>query len=163
MSIPALIRASAAKYGLEAGLVACLILQESGGNPYAVRFERRIYRKLEPLMAHELSGYVPEKCHLETEKICRAQSWGLMQALGETARWCAKWKGRYFPELCEPAAGCEVGCHILRFYIDRNQGHMGKGLAAYNAGIATSEEGQQYAGKVLKRFEAKEHLILLGA
>ena len=158
----------APKYGLRPDIVLCIILQESQGNPFANRFEKHIYNRLVPLKREELSGWKPDADYndkelepsLETEKVNRAISWGLMQVLGETGRWCARVSVPFLSALQEPELGADTGCKVLSYYL-KTHGTYDKALAAYNAGTPTSTQGQQYARKVLFRLSAGEHKAYL--
>lgn len=159
-----IVNRKALQYGLRADIVMCIILQESRANPLAARYEKHIHAALLPKKRNEMSGWVPDADYddeelepsLDTEKALRAHSWGLMQVLGETARWCAKFRGPWLHALHEPELGVDIGCKVLSFYLKKN-GTYDKALAAYNAGIPTSTLGQQYARKVLSRLSAGEH------
>lgn len=110
-----LIAAAAEKHGLSPVVVRAMAIHESaGGITYATRFEPGFYRRY---LADKPMNFVPHGCSVETERIGRATSWGLMQVMGETAR-CNGFRG-WFAELCEPAMGLEWGCLYLHRLKDR--------------------------------------------
>jgi hypothetical protein len=149
----------APQYGLRADIVLCIILQESGGNTLANRIEESYVDILKGKTRDQLSGWTPgpkDVPNLKTEKYNRSQSWGLMQVMGETARWCAKVTAPYLTALLEPECGVDTGCKVLSHYLKKH-GTYDKALAAYNAGVPTSSLGQQYAAQVLARLAAGEH------
>ncbi len=145
-----LIAENSARFALPPWLISGIIATESGGEPWAVRFEAAF-------RAH----YVPDQCQTfgashETERTTRACSWGLMQIMGQVAREYG-YKGEFLSELCHPATGMEYSCrHLARFrakYLD-SLGWAGV-AAAYNAGTPHKDaEGrflnQQYVDKVMK-------------
>lgn len=121
--LPTLIHVKAAKYQLDPHIVAAIILQESGGLPWRTRYEPGFYRRyLAHLKRKDLLGHVPSDLPtLNTEKVHRATSWGLMQVLGETAR------GQDFgeddlPLLLVPETNIEIGCKYVRHLIDKDAG-----------------------------------------
>lgn len=148
--IQRLITENANRYCLPEWLLRGIIATESGGEPWAVRFE--------PLFrAH----YVPDQCQTfgashETERTTRACSWGVLQIMGQVAREYG-YKGEFLSELCHPATGMEYGCrHLARIrakYLD-SLGWAGV-AAAYNAGTPRKDAvgqflNQQYVDKVMK-------------
>lgn len=148
-------------HNLSPAIVTCVILQESGADTAAFRFEQGMFDILQPKKKEQLSGFVPSLPNLISEKVQRSSSWGLMQVLGETARWCAKCEISYLSELCNPSIGIDIGCRVLAHYLARNGNDYTKALAAYNAGLATSLAGQKYATEVLTRLAHNEHRAFL--
>ena len=159
--IAELINKYAIEHDLRPDVITCVILQESGGSPFAFRFEPGFYKKyLVNKTRVELTGWVPgiqELPNLETEKQARATSWGLMQVMGETARWCAKTTFPYLTILCDPEKGIEAGCLVLAYYLNKEKGDYRRALARYNAG-SVSVTGLEYADKVLERIRKEEHM-----
>lgn len=146
------------KYGLDPRMLACVAIQESNLNPYAIRFEPHIHARLEPRGRLELAGFVPRRDatpNLETEKVMRACSFGLMQVLGETARWLAKFQNPYLTSLLDPAINLDVGCQVLLHYKKMANQNMQNALAFYNGGKLT-EETRAYAQRVMQRFNDHE-------
>jgi soluble lytic murein transglycosylase-like protein len=93
----------AAKYGLDTAIVCAVCEQESGWNPWAVRFEPAFYtRYIEPLN-------LPDP----TEAYARSFSFGLMQVMGQVARELG-FAGRSLTQLCDPDIGMDVGCRKLK-------------------------------------------------
>jgi soluble lytic murein transglycosylase-like protein len=149
----------APQYGLRADIVLCIILQESDGDPFRNRIEESYVELLKPKKREELSGWKPgpkDMPNLKTEKYNRSQSWGLMQVMGETARWCAGVTAPYLTVLLEPERGVDTGCKVLSYYLKKH-GTYDRALAAYNAGVPTSTLGQQYSAEVLARLARGEH------
>ena len=145
---------------LRADIVMCIILQESGADTFANRFEPAFYDKyLKDKSRNELTGFVPPSIPtLITEKHNRATSWGLMQVMGETARWCAKVTAPYLTTLCDPDRGIDAGCRVLSYYLGLENEDYPRALARYNAGNPNSPVGRQYADIVANRVIAGEHL-----
>lgn len=113
--LPALIKVKAAKYELDPKIVAAIILQESGGNPWLTRYEPGFYRRY--LANHkrgDMLGHVPKAIPtLNTEKVQRATSWGQMQILGQTARE-QDYEEDSLTLLLLPEINLEYGCKYLR-------------------------------------------------
>lgn len=153
--IATLVNKHALKYALRPDVVMCIIIQESQGNTFAWRWEEAFYHsKLEGKPRNMLSGWVPPEGTLPSlndERMQRSQSFGLMQCLGDTVRWCAKFQGPYLTSLCDPDVGIETGCKILSFYLKRSNGDYRGALTGYN-GSST------YADTVLGRVSKGEHL-----
>ena len=146
-----LITQAAGKYGLPVWLVSAIVATESGGDPWAVRFEPRFR-----------SAYVPQQCQTfgvcshETERTLRACSFGLMQLMGQVAREYG-YRAPFLTALCAPATGLEYGCRHLarqrdRFFAD----HGWPGVAAaYNAGSPRKADdgqfvNQEYVNKIMQ-------------
>ena len=92
--------------GLDAALVCAVVEQESGWNPWAMRYEPAFFAKyVAPLYTNNKVG--------ATEAYARGISWGLMQVMGQTAREKGA-SSLYLSTLCDPAVGLAVGCRILR-------------------------------------------------
>jgi soluble lytic murein transglycosylase-like protein len=138
------------RYNLPVGLIHATVQTESGGNPWAIRYEPNFRR----LYLDNRSWPVFGPISMETEIVARATSWGLMQVMGQVARerGCTM---AFLSELCRPEAGLEYGCRQLRHFYDRYfDGHGWNGvIAAYNAGQPLKDDSgayrnQQYVNKV---------------
>jgi soluble lytic murein transglycosylase-like protein len=130
----------ASRFQLVPELVCAVVEQESGWDPWAVRYEPAFMTKyVAPLFTNnKISG---------TEAYTRAMSWGLMQVMGQVARE----KGvtlRFLSGLCDPEAGLSVGCEVLAEKLARNGGDVVKGLQAWNGG-----GNPTYAKEVLARVD----------
>lgn len=127
-----LISSAANTFNLPATLVAAMVQVESGGDPFAMRYEPAFFEKY-VLPNHALKACPP--CSLETERQARATSWGLMQVMGETARGLG-FSGPFLSALTDCATGLEFGCRLLARLKAKYQAEHGwPGVcAAYNAG-----------------------------
>lgn len=165
------IEAAAAKYSLDKDVIASVIVQESAGFPFAVRYEPAFYRRY---MANKgidtLSGFVPSKHvpvngvpnpSLDTELNLRSTSFGLMQVMGETARSIAQFKDPWLTKMLIPEIGIDVGCTVLRHYLSRAEGRYKQALSMYNSGTGNSERGLRYAEQVLTRIKNNKHLFVM--
>jgi soluble lytic murein transglycosylase-like protein len=124
--------------GLNRALVCAVIEQESGWNPWAMRYEPLFFAKyVAPLYTNNKVG--------ATEAYARGISWGLMQVMGQTAREKGV-SSLYLSVLCEPGAGLAAGCKILRQKLDAAGGNVVKALQAWNGG-----GNPDYAEEVLAR------------
>ena len=160
--LAAIINKYALACNLRPDIVACVILQESGGDTMACRYEKQFYETyLANKAKAQLAGFVPPKASLDTEKNGRAISWGLMQVMGDTARWCAKFSGNFFTSLCDPDIGVRVGCLVLAHDLEMEKGNYIAALSRYNSGTSNSTLGLKYANEVLARALRKEHLTIL--
>jgi soluble lytic murein transglycosylase-like protein len=134
----ALAERAAQAEGLEAALVCAVVEQESGWNPWAMRYEPAFFAKyVAPLYTNNKVG--------ATEAYARGISWGLMQVMGQTARE----KGANSPflsTLCDPAVGLAIGCRVLRQKLDAVGGDVRRALLAWNGGA-----NPEYADEVLAR------------
>lgn len=145
-----IINEKAATYGIPAWLIAAVIETESGGDPWAMRFEPEFLKRYVPQTTSQRFG-----ASMETERVMRATSFGLMQIMGQVAREF----GCTFPflsELCLPENGIEFGCRKLKSLRDLHFEKLGWPgvVAAYNAGSPrTGADGkfvnQAYVDKVL--------------
>ncbi len=139
-------------HGLPVRLVKAIILTESSDNTWAVRYEPHWRWFFSPKQwARRL------KITDKTERSLQANSWGLMQIMGATARELGF--TRPLVRLCEPMLGVEYGCRYLKKQLDRYSGDVYKAVAAYNAGSARRSvlhpskfKNQVYVDKVMKHF-----------
>ena len=114
------IELAASESQLPIDIVASVILQESGGNPWAVRYEPGFYdRRIKHRRREELAGFVPRLLPtLNTEKTLRSTSFGLMQVMGETAR-VVGYEEPYLTQLCRIEDNLSVGCKYMRQLFDK--------------------------------------------
>jgi soluble lytic murein transglycosylase-like protein len=134
----ALAQRAAEAEGLDAALVCAVVEQESGWNPWAMRYEPGFFAKyVAPLYTNNKVG--------ATEAYARGISWGLMQVMGQTAREKGA-SSLYLSTLCDPAVGLAIGCRILRQKLDAAGGDAARALLAWNGGA-----NKDYADEVLAR------------
>jgi soluble lytic murein transglycosylase-like protein len=130
----ALARAVAGRHSLAPDLVCAVIEQESAWDAHAIRYEPAFRaRYVAPL------GLTP------TEEIARSMSWGLLQVMGQVAREHS-FEGKFLSELCEPAAGLDIGCAVLAAKLAAAAGNVPRALALWNGGANVG-----YAAEVLAR------------
>lgn len=119
-------KAAAARRGIDPALVCAVCEQESGWNPWAIRYEPAFYaRYIEPMV---LAGRITNA----TEAQARAFSWGLMQVMGEVAR--EHGYAGHMAALCDPATGLEIGCLHLASKLVGASGDVRRALLAWNGG-----------------------------
>lgn len=124
-------------YQLDPRVVCAVCEQESSWNPYAIRFEPGFLKKyVEPLN-------LPS----QTDAMARSTSWGIMQVMGQVAREFG-FKGQYLTMLCDPTAGLDIGCKVLRSKLAGHPQSLASGLLAWNGGGSAS-----YPGEVLTKME----------
>lgn len=114
MDTTILIKRYATQFDLPEWLIKAIIRVESGGNPWAIRYEPTFYR----LYVADLQVYPIAPCSLMTEKNARATSWGLMQIMGQVARERG-YQGTFLSSLCQPEIGLEWGCRQLVYLTAR--------------------------------------------
>lgn len=135
------------KHGLPESLVLAVCEQESDWKPWAVRYEPGFMSKyVAPL-------YTNRKIDA-TEAYCRSMSWGLMQVMGQVARENG-FNGAFLPELCDPEAGLEIGCIVLKGKLDGAGGDLQRGLLAWNGGGSLSYPMQVLAKR--SKYEVSNH------
>ncbi|EHJ46351.1 Lytic transglycosylase catalytic [Solidesulfovibrio carbinoliphilus subsp. oakridgensis] len=146
-NISAYISSHFSAHALPPALIHAMLMVESTGNPFAMRFEPAFYDRY--LKGKPLS-FTPPSCSIDTEAIGRATSWGLLQIMGETAR-CLGFRG-WFGELLTPEIGLEWGCRYLARLRDRflNTGGWEVVSRAYNGGPGNAHNpANTYPAKVL--------------
>lgn len=150
-----LVNRQALAHDLRPDIVMCVVIQETKGDTFSWRWEEAFYdRRLKDKDRSTLSGWVPPPGTLPSivdECLQRSCSYGLMQVLGDTARWCAKVTSPYLTVLCDPERGVDVGCRVLSFYLGQADGDYRKALKGYNGSFT-------YADEVLGRVQRGEHL-----
>lgn len=139
------INTAAGKHGLEAQLVAAIVMVESGGRAWATRYEPG-FRYLHNPAAWASSLGITH----ESEVQLQMTSFGLMQVMGGTARDCG-FRG-YLPEIARAEIGLDLGCKYLKRLAQRYE-TMEEIVAAYNAGSVRKTPGgmfenQGYVDKV---------------
>lgn len=143
-----IIEAKCAKYNIPSWpWIAAIVLQESSGNPWSIRYEPGFFKRYIVKDLEELGA---------TEAFARSTSWGLMQVMGQVAREHG-FKGKFLSELCSPEAGLEYGvihfAHFLKLY-----GNAFDAVSAYNQGNNRSLGGQylnqSYVDSVTAKYKA---------
>jgi soluble lytic murein transglycosylase-like protein len=126
----------AAAHKIDPALVFGFIMTESGGNPFAIRYEpnyRWLYTFVNPAASDA------------TEEMQQKTSWGPMQVMGAVARE----RGLVEPfisVLCSWGTGIDYGCRHIKYLESR--GWSGDELiSAYNAGRPV-DYNSQYVEKV---------------
>jgi soluble lytic murein transglycosylase-like protein len=119
---------------IEPQLICAVCEQESGWNPWAMRFEPEF-----------LQQYVAPDVGNDTERIARATSWGLMQVMGQTAREFG-FADAYLSALCLPSTGLQWGARVLARKLARAGGNVEMALLLWNGG-----GNKEYPAQVLAR------------
>ena len=133
-----LARKAAVAQSLDPALVCAVVEQESGWNPWAIRYEPLFFSK------YVASLYTNNKISA-TEAYARGFSWGLMQVMGQVARE-AGFDAMFLSALCDPEQGLAVGCKVLRTKLDAAAGDATRALLVWNGG-----GNANYAAQVLAR------------
>lgn len=132
-----LAKQTALAHQLDPLLVCAVVEQESGWNPFAIRYEPAFYEKY----------IVPLKLKNATDAQARSFSWGLMQTMGQVAIEAGV-AVRFLSELCDPYVGLNAGCVILKAKLARAGGDIAKGLLYWNGG-----GNSYYPSEVMARME----------
>ncbi len=134
----ALAQKYATKYGLDTQLVCAVIEQESGWQPWSIRYEPDFFQHyIQPMLDKTI-------IHDLTEARARAFSWGAMQLMGEVAREMG-FTG-HLASLCDPEIGVDWGCKKLKRCIDLANGEYTAALLYWNGG-----GNRAYAPQVIAR------------
>jgi soluble lytic murein transglycosylase-like protein len=131
-------RKAAIAQSLDLGLVCAVVEQESGWNPWAIRYEPAFFSK------YVASLYTNNKISA-SEAYARGFSWGLMQVMGQVARESG-FDALFLSALCDPEQGLAIGCRVLRKKFDAMAGDTTRALLAWNGG-----GNPNYAAQVLAR------------
>ena len=123
-------------------LVQAMVQQESGGDPWAYRFEPDFYDRY---IKNNEKVTAPAGVSLVTEQIGRATSFGLMQIMGQVARERG-FQGRYLTALCEPTVGLLWGCRHLARFFERHK-NLDDAIASYNAGSPRKSTDGTYSNQ----------------
>src|SRR5438876_10151492 len=122
----ALARKAASAQSLDPSLVCAVVEQESGWNPWAIRYEPLFFSKyVAPLYTNNKIA--------ATEAYARGFSWGLMQVMGQVAREVG-FDALFLSAMCDPEQGLVIGCKVLRKTLDAMAGDTTRGLLAWNGG-----------------------------
>jgi soluble lytic murein transglycosylase-like protein len=133
-----LARAAAQAQSLDPALVCAVVEQESGWNPWAMRYEPAFFSKyVAPLYTNNKAS--------ASEAYARGFSWGLMQLMGQVARESG-FDAPFLSSLCDPVQGLAVGCKVLRKKFDAAKGDTTSALLAWNGGANAA-----YVAQVLAR------------
>jgi soluble lytic murein transglycosylase-like protein len=133
-----LARKAAAAQTLDPALVCAVVEQESGWNPWAMRYEPLFFSKYVAFL------YTNNKVSA-SEAYARGFSWGLMQVMGQVARETG-FDAVFLSKLCDPEHGLAIGCKVLRKKFDYMAGDTTRALLAWNGGANPS-----YASQVIAR------------
>jgi len=136
--------------GMDRYLVGAIILQESGGDPYAVRYEPDFKYRVNTSKFAKLC-----KISQETESLLQACSIGLMQTMGCVARELGF--GRNLLELTKPDYSILIGCKKLA-KLSATYEDLNEMIASYNSGSPRYDEkgvlkNHKYVEGVLWRME----------
>jgi len=134
MNLKSLISKAAEDHEVREDILASMVWQESGGNPFAIRYEPAFYRRyIKDKDRESLSGHVPSQIPtIETEKIMRSCSFGLMQLMGETLRWYTKTKTPYLTTYLDPTLNLDAGASFLAYLLKKSNQDYTEALRLYN-------------------------------
>lgn len=134
-----IIKPIAESVGVPWDLAAAIVMTESAGNTYAMRFEPNWHYWCEPQKFAQMNGI-----SYNTEKQLQMFSFGLCQVMGGTARELG-WDGSLV-RLCEPSIGLLYGVkkikQLLEKYPDTNDA-----ISSYNQGHPFMDKYGEYLNK----------------
>jgi len=144
--------------GLDLEVMASMIWQESGGNPYAMRYEPGFYAKyLAPHTETTLPAYTKRNIPtFNTELRLRAFSFGLMQIMGQTARETG-FQSPFLSTLFLPEINIVWGCRYFKKLLDSKKNDYPSAIARYNG---HGDAANEYAKKILLHVRNKNYLKL---
>lgn len=126
------VRDMADSFNLDPILIAAMIMKESSGIPWAVRYEPGWGYFLPPEETAAIAKTIGST--KQTELVFQATSWGLMQVMGTVAREHG-FQG-WLTELTDPEIAIYYGAKHLRKQYDHRLVYTDEeALAAYNGGI----------------------------
>jgi len=141
--VPALVAQAkeiALGHSLDPALVCALIEQESGWNPWAIRYEPKfMIRYVAPLFTNNKIT--------ATEAYARSFSWGLLQVMGQVARESG-YSGP-LSQLCDPAIGIYTGCKVFAKKLSDAKQDLPTALLHWNGGAQT-DYPQQVMNRIAK-------------
>lgn len=130
------IKTHAIDNGLSPSLVAAICMRESGGDPFAARFEPK-WRYFLEVSQNAKNCFIST----ETEQTLQAFSYGLMQVMGSVAREHG-FTGP-LPRLYDPQTNLEYGCRHLKKFMSFYKNDR-DAIASYNAGWPRHREDGSY-------------------
>lgn len=144
--------ASEQTYGLPAGILKSIAIQESGEDPRAFRYEPGFFaRYVAPGRSEEdLGGVWPKEVSNVTERMARATSWGLLQVMGQVARELG-FAAPYLTLLSDPAIGIDYGARHFTKKL-KKYGTVALAVSAYNAGRPNPSNVFAYVNPIMDRF-----------
>lgn len=160
--VAAAVSTAATRHGLDACILAALVVKESSGDPLAIRHEPRFpylwnvmewepFRRIteeERVRAKPPDDFsAPVGVSVATEWASQRTSWGLCQVMGSVARQHG-FRGRFLSALCEPTLGAEYGARHLALLMARYDAMSA--LSAYNAGKPTDANEESYVRPILR-------------
>lgn len=122
--------------GVNRDLVKAIVMTESAGNTWAVRFEPA-WKYFTEVQSHATKSRVS----FETERTCQAMSWGLMQVMGAVCREL-NFDGN-LTMLCQEDIGLKYGVKKLKTLLKKYP-IQNDAVAAYNAGIPKHQANGNY-------------------
>lgn len=134
-----LIKETASLFGVDPGLIAALIRQESNGNPWVCRYEPRwIYT----LRVSEFASQTGQS--YETERVQQSTSWGYMQIMGAVSRELGFKEP--LAKLIDPDQNIYYGTKKLKECLKRYPSFP-SAVSAYNAGTVLQDLSGRYSNQ----------------
>jgi len=125
------------KFDINPKIIASIVMQESGGDACATRYENHYRWLLNP----EVYA-VKNRITVETETMQQKTSWGLMQIMGGVARELG-YEGPLVG-LCRPEINLHYGIKKLLQLKGKYSENLNDVFAAYNAGSVRKDDSGAY-------------------
>lgn len=145
------ISAKSKEFGVPDDVVTAIVMVESAGSRWAVRYEPTWKYFLHPRDYASRLGITDK-----TEEVMQATSWGCMQIMGSVARECG-WQGPLVM-LTDTDLGIEFGCRKLKACMQKYEFESDY-IAAYNAGSPRKTPGGNYLPDI-QRYVDKVYTVL---
>lgn len=140
------------KHGIAENIIYSVIMTESAGDPYAIRYESH-FKYFTNIQIHARANQIS----VDTETTLQMCSIGLMQTMGAVARELGFRQNLL--QLTVPQVSINLGTKKLKF-LSQKYNTIDDVLAAYNAGSPRKKDGiyvnQDYVDKVRSWMNKKE-------
>jgi soluble lytic murein transglycosylase-like protein len=140
-----LISQYAVAYELPSDIIFGIVMTESSGNQYAMRYEKNYKWLMDP------KKYKPHGCTEDTERTLQKFSFGLMQTMGAVFRELG-FTDLLSKIIVNPDLQLDYGCRFLKKKIDKYG--LDEGILSYNSGSPIKRDiiyiNQYYLDKVRK-------------
>lgn len=159
--IAAAISLAAAEFHVEPALLAAIVIKESGGDTWAIRYEPAWKYMWDVETNAPFRGTLnpetfpaPDYVSSPTEWNSQRTSWGLMQVMGAKARELG-FVGKFLSELCDPVVGVRFGAKFVS-KLQKKYESLEDVVSSYNAGhprLGVGGNGETYVRPVMGLYE----------
>src|SRR5271169_5283955 len=153
-AVSAAIVSASTRFGVDPCFLAAIVMQESSGNTWAVRYEKDYRWLMDVETGKPFTGSMnpatfpaPDGVSSWTEWISQHTSWGLGQVMGATAR-DLLYAEKFLSGLCDPATGAEYAARLIARIMEKYK-DLRDVASAYNAGSASVSNQATYVTPVM--------------